>query len=175
MGERKKVNLSSVVALRTECDETLPQALASLKYTESFTVVDTRLALGLLSVAIAGGLYYYEKKFGDDLKDLFYYYLLLGGVTTFFVLNGLLYLHAQYVQKNTKYVGYNKDKKVVIGTSTKNATTPVYDVEFKVGDSPVAKDSISFSELFTEDGYLKLDSYIGFIKKNLEKVSKKST
>ncbi|KAM9886554.1 hypothetical protein OXX79_014115, partial [Metschnikowia pulcherrima] len=74
-----KVNLNSVAELRTAADDALPELFQQLGYEQTFTLIDIKLALGLSTVAIAGGLYYLEKKV--PFKDS--YYMIMASIAVY--------------------------------------------------------------------------------------------
>lgn len=140
-----------------------------LSYEQSFALVDTKLALGYLTVAIAGFLFYMDKKI--PFKDS--YYLVAGAVLVYFLLSTVLYFFTSGSQyKNNKYVGHKGEQKIAVyGWTT--GYEPVYNLKIVLNDkfdSPVEK-QVPFTSMFDGFGYLNEEEVTKIIKELLEKKS----
>lgn len=164
----KYTDHSSVVALRTEADDNLPQIFAKLGYDQDFSLVDTKLALGYLTVAIAGFLYYLEKNYKfHDTK------LVIGGaIFVYCVICGvMLFLSKGSQYKNNKYIGVKNGKKIAVFTLTESAFSPVYQVKVVFGEnyeSPVETE-IPFIKVFDNFGFLNETEFQAHLEKLVAK------
>ncbi|GEQ66787.1 hypothetical protein JCM33374_g450 [Metschnikowia sp. JCM 33374] len=139
--------------LRTAADEALSSVFQQLGYEQSFFLADLKLGLGLVTVAIAGGLYYLEKKV--PFKDS--YYVILASVVLYGVISSVMYyLSNGKKYKNIKYVGLNEKKQKVSVYTYTTAFDPVYEVKVVIDDnfSGAIHDSIPFTKMFDSFGYL---------------------
>lgn len=155
--EFKKISLYSVPALKSETDEHLGDVFESVGYTESNTYLDTKLILGYASVGLAGLMYHFEKQFKNDFHNKTYVLYLQCLVFGYFALQTINYLFMKIVEKDIKYVGYKKGKKLVVSTSTKSKTDNSYNMVLQI-DGDDQKLSFPFNEVFFDDGYLSLDA-----------------
>lgn len=161
---------SSVVQLRTTVDENLTTSLSALGYNESFTLIDTRLALGYLTALIAAGLYFVDKKYGFDKT----FNITVAAVVAYFAISGILWYYTSTAQyKNVKYVGYSdKKEKITVATWT-SKYDPVYHVKITTQGQEITTE-FEFMKLFDGMGYYKEEQLTNLLKAELEKVNKKS-
>lgn len=151
----KPQNLNSVADLKNACDETLPAVFASLGYTESFTLTDTKLALGYITVLLAGGLYLAEKKFENNFSNSLYYNLQAILVGVFIIVNSTLWVFTKFILKKIKYTGINqKGEKIQVSTWCESNTEPVYQVEI----TGVKQFQIDLTKVFNQDGFLEFQA-----------------
>ncbi|GMM46552.1 hypothetical protein DAPK24_031270 [Pichia kluyveri] len=153
-----KVSIHSVPAMRVEADEHLGDVFETLGYTESFKYSDTKLILGYSSVALAGLMYYLEKKFKNDFTDRTYVSYLQLAVVSFFIVQFVLYCFTKFVEKGVKYHGTKKNKSISVFTSTKSKFDPNYNITLKL-DGNTHKTTIPLNELFFDDGFLSIDAF----------------
>lgn len=91
--------------LKNTTDDALPNYLNSLKFKQSHTLTDVRLALGYAAVLIAGITFYFDFKLGWDQTK----YWTLWAVVVYFLLNGVLTFWIWNVEKGNVFVGnYNQ-------------------------------------------------------------------
>ncbi|KAJ8143876.1 hypothetical protein OY671_003009 [Metschnikowia pulcherrima] len=163
-----KVNLNSVAELRTAADDALPELFQQLGYEQKFTLIDIKLALGLSTVAIAGGLYYLEKKV--PFKDS--YYMIMASIAVYAVISGaMFYLSNGPKYKNIKYVGVKDNKqKVAVYTSAKTYD-PIYEVKMVFNDNfaGAISESVPFAKMFDAFGFLDHPETKSIFEKILEK------
>lgn len=87
--------------LKNTSDDTIPVYLNSLKFRQSHTLTDVRLALGYSALAIAAACFAWDYKFGfDDTK-----YYTAAAVAVYTVLNTALTLWIWKKEKGVVYVG----------------------------------------------------------------------
>lgn len=157
--------------MRTITDENLSDVLGSLGYTESFTVTDLKLGLGVLTVIVSGLLFMVEKKFSFNES----YNITVMSLVVYFILSGILwYLTQSKSYKNVKYIGHDdSNNKITIATNT-TKYDPIYNIEIRFGDNgkPV-KTNIEFMKLFDTFTTFHPDNLKELIGKEIEKVSKK--
>lgn len=144
--------------MRMEADEHIADVFDSIGYAESFKNLDTKLVLGYASVALAGLMYYLEKKFKNNFNNTMYVWYLQLLVAGYFTIQIILYLFSKFVEKGVKYTGYKKGKKVTVTTSTKSKTDLFYEVIIEL-DGKQHKLGFPLNEVFFDDGYLSLDAF----------------
>lgn len=169
----KKVPLYSLSGLRNEADEHLHEVMTTLGFEESHLVTDTKLVLGYVSVALAGALYWSEKKFNNDYNNVEYVTMTWNLVMGYFLVQGALFLYEKLIVENSKYVGYKNGKKMVISTWTDDIDqeVPLYCIELDFdGYEKTAQREIGL--YFYEDGYLNMEQLTETINKLMETVDK---
>lgn len=163
-------NISSINDLRNAVDDNLAASLGELGFSQSFTLVDAKLALGVATVLIAGGLFLADKKLGFEKT----YTLTVVAVVLYFALSALqLYLTSSKKYKNNKFVGYNdkKDKIAVYSWTTK--FDPVYHVKIVLNDADAITSKIEFASVFDAFGYYKPDNTTALFRTELANLAKK--
>jgi len=144
-----------------------------LGYTQSFSLIDTKLALGYLTVVIAGLLYVVDKKFGFEKT----YNVTVLSVILYFLISAILfYLSSTTKYKNVKYIGYDeKNQKILVATWTEKYD-PIYHLKIRFNDEESSSivTSFEFMKVFDAFGYYKQDELTRMLKNELEKIDKKS-
>ena len=168
MLQRTNNSTSSTQDMRNAVDERLPLVLSTLGYQESFILVDTKLALGYLSVLAAGGAFLLEKKLKFE-EGLPYLKLLL---LAYFILTSLSWLYQKFVIKNTIYTG-KKGKNVVTIGGEVDKYTPEYKLTITVKsegrDVGSTQDVVlPFTSVFDKYGNLHEGELAAWIKDQLE-------
>lgn len=156
--------------MRTICDENLSEIFNGLGFSESFTFIDIKLALGLLTVALSGGLFLLEKKV--PFKDS--YYPTIAILVVYFIASGLLWLLAKHPQyKDIKYMGYSKDgKKITVSTST-TKYDPIYHIDLKFDQGETQTFKVEFMKLFDDFTNFHPDKLQEILNNEISKVNKK--
>lgn len=169
----KKVSLYNLKGLRNELDEHIHESMSTLGFEESFVSTDIRLALGFISVALAGLMYWLEKKYKNNFTNKEYVGYTTNLVVLYFIVQLILFLYEKLSVEKCKYVGYKKEKKVEISTWTTEETgqEPSIDFEFD-HEGVIANTSVGVSKFFYEDGYLNLDSLTKKLSELLDIVDK---
>lgn len=157
-----------MVALRNETDDNLPQVFGKLGYEQDFRLIDIKLALGYLTVAIAGFLFYLEKRFAfKDTK------LIIGGAIVVYAVICLVmyYLKSGAQYKNNKYIGKKDGKKVAVYTLTKSQFSPIYEIKVVFDDrlDGAVEVKIPFTKLFDSFGFLNEEELRNHVLQLLEK------
>ncbi|KAK7204606.1 signal peptidase complex subunit 2 [Myxozyma melibiosi] len=147
---RNKVNIYAVPDLKNATDDEISRIMTSQGYTQKFTLIDIRLALGFSSVIVAAAASYYDFKVGFEAAKKY----TAIGVTVYFVLNALLTLWIWKGEKGTVYEGVKDDVKISLQSSaTKHVA--VYKVEVKNGRTGKKVEGWKpFTEFFDSEGYL---------------------
>ncbi|KAI1431112.1 microsomal signal peptidase 25 kDa subunit-domain-containing protein [Xylaria sp. CBS 124048] len=122
MASQERITVHNLADLKNTSDDAIPNYLNSLKFKQDHTLMDTRLALGYASFAVAGACFFWDYKFGfEDTK----FYTAIA-VALYAVLSGALTLWITFVEKGTVYRGTSKDgTKVHISTHVKK-NVPMY-------------------------------------------------
>ncbi len=96
-----KANASRTPDLKNTTDDALPNYLTSLKFKQSHTLTDVRLALGYTAVAIAAVTFYFDYRLGWDKTKGW----TLWAVVVYFLLNSALTFWIWGVEKGNVFVG----------------------------------------------------------------------
>lgn len=155
--------------MRTATEYELGAAFHQLGYDESFALIDTKLALGVATVAIAGGLFVLDKKLPFQQS----YNWTVAAVVVYFIISSILYvLTHKPGLKNVKYVGYKGKEKVTLAGHTKGYDA-LYHVSITKGTQTITS-SLPFTKFFDVSGYINRDALITVLKEELAKFDKKT-
>lgn len=144
--------------------------MSELGYTQSFAFTDSQLAIGLLTVLLAGILFLLDKKYEFDEI----YALTVVLVVLYFTLSSILYYFKSAKKyKDVKYVGYDdKGNKMTI-KSYSPKFKPLYKVTLILGDNLKETEfEISFLELFDAFGHFRQDELTARIRKETAQLQK---
>jgi len=143
-----KISVHSLSDLKNTSDDAIPNYLNSLKFKQSHTLTDVRLALGYTAFAISAATFYWDYKLGFESTK---YYTAVA-VAIYTALNGFLTLWIWGVEKGKVYIGTSPSgEKIEISSSTKKHV-PIYNLTIKCypsGDSSNPK-TITLAKSFTE-------------------------
>lgn len=137
--------------------------MTKLGYDELHLLGDFKLVLGYLTVAIAGILFYLDKKY--TFAELFN--VTAGSVVVYFIISSLLYL-VNHQNKNVKYIGYKKEEKITVAGWT-DKYNPTYNIEIKVNGEVVGSGELLFGEFFDVGGYYQNEEFGNLVKGVLER------
>lgn len=132
-------------------------------YDESFLVGDIKLALGYLTVLIAGGLFYLDKNM--SFKDSFG--LTVAAVVAYFAISAVM-LVLNRKTKNVKYMGSKQKQKIQIAGWTEKYD-PVYNITITVDGEVVASEKFPFGKFFDSTGYYNRDAFAKLLTEALDK------
>lgn len=158
--------------LRTTCDDNLYASLSEFGYTQSFSLIDTKLALGYLTTLIAGLLYLADKKYGFEKT----YNVTVISVVVYFIISGfLLYLTSNRKHKDVKYIGYDESNKKILVATWTTKHDPIYHLKIRFNDKEETEitTGFEFMKVFDAFGYYKQDEMTRVLKNEIEKVHKK--
>lgn len=163
-------NTSSITDLRNAVDDNLAASLGELGFSQSFTLIDAKLALGVSTVLISAALFVADKKLGFEKT----FTLTVVAVVLYFTLSALqLYLTSSKSYKNNKFVGYNdKKEKIAVYTWT-TKFDPVYHVKIVLNDKESVTSKIEFAKVFDAFGYYKPDNTTALFRTELANLAKK--
>lgn len=160
---RFHTNHSSINDLRQVTDENLASVMTEMGYDESFLVGDIKLALGYLTVLIAGGLFYLDKKM--SFKDSFG--LTVAAVVAYFAISAVM-LVLNRKTKNVKYMGSKQKQKIQIAGWTEKYD-PAYNITITVDGEVVASEKFPFGKFFDSTGYYNRDAFAKLLTAALDK------
>ncbi|KXH63258.1 microsomal signal peptidase 25 kDa subunit [Colletotrichum nymphaeae SA-01] len=148
----EKITVHNLADLKNTSDDALPNYLNSLKFTQSHTLTDVRLALGYSAFLIAGACFLWDYKLGFDSTK----YYTAAAVVLYSILNGALTLWIWLKEAGTVYEGTSPSgEKVNIATSTKK-NVPTYNMKItltsKKGEKKVINLSQPFNQWFDSQG-----------------------
>lgn len=137
MASAERITVHNLADLKNTSDDAIPNYLNSLKFKQSHTLIDVRLALGYSALLIAGACFAWDYKLGwDDTK-----YYTAAAVALYTLVNGALTLWIWLVEKGVVYEGTSPSgEKLTISTHTKK-NVPEYNVKVTV-DSPKSPQSV---------------------------------
>lgn len=151
--------------LRSAVDDNLPVTMSALGYEQSFTLIDLKIALGYLTVAIAGFLFYLDKKY--TFKDT--YYVVAAAVVMYFLLSGALYFFTSSPQyKDNKFVGVNDKKEKIEVFAWTSKYDPIYNVKI-ITKGRTTEVALPFNKMFDAFGYYNQDATTTLFKEALSK------
>ncbi|KAK9454193.1 signal peptidase complex subunit 2 [Dipodascopsis uninucleata] len=151
--KKNKVNLASLSDLKNATDDEIVKILTDGGYQQTFSLVDVRLGLGFLSVAVAGAVGAYDYVIGFDKAKNWTTF----GVAIYLALNILLTLWIVRVEKGVFFQGFKGNAKITVSSSI-TKYVPVYELVVK-SESPESTSELKstrkpFNEFFNTDGFI---------------------
>jgi len=143
-----KISVHSLADLKNTSDDAIPNYLNSLKFTQSHTLSDIRLALGYTAFFISAACFYWDYKLGWDSTK----YYTAAAVALYACINGLLTFWIWGVEKGKVYVGTSPaGDKIEISSSTKKHV-PIYDltITYYIAANPRVPNTLKLSRPFTQ-------------------------
>lgn len=98
---KEKITVYNLADLKNTSDDAIPNYLNSLKFTQSHTLTDVRLALGYSAFLIAAACFLWDYKLGFESTK----YYTAAAVGVYSLLNTALTLWIWLMEKGTIYVG----------------------------------------------------------------------
>lgn len=130
--------------LKNTSDDAIPAYLNSLKFTQSHTLSDTRLAIGYSAFAICAANFYWDYKLGFESTK---HYTAIA-VALYAILNGILTYWIWGVEKGSVYVGTNKSgARIEVSTKTEKYT-PIYNLSVTTYGKGGKKETVSIKKPF---------------------------
>jgi signal peptidase complex subunit 2 len=114
--------------LKNTSDDAIPAYLNSLKFKQSHTLSDTRLALGYTAFAICAATFYWDYKLGFDSTK----YYTAAAVAIYTILNGILTFWIFYVEAGTVYVGRSPCGSTIRISTKTEKHVPIYNLAITV-------------------------------------------
>ncbi|PNP81774.1 hypothetical protein FNYG_04800 [Fusarium nygamai] len=148
----EKISVYNLADLKNTSDDAIPNYLNSLKFRQSHTLTDVRLALGYTAFGVAAACFLWDYKLGFESTK----YYTAAAVTLYTLINGALTLWIMFREKGVVYEGTSPSgEKISISSSTKK-NVPIYNLTITVTDknskSTVHKISKPFSGWFDQTG-----------------------
>ncbi|KAH7263171.1 microsomal signal peptidase 25 kDa subunit-domain-containing protein [Fusarium tricinctum] len=148
----EKISVYNLADLKNTSDDAIPNYLNSLKFRQSHTLTDVRLALGYTAFGIAAACFLWDYKLGFESTK----YYTAAAVTLYTLINTALTLWIMFREKGVIYEGTSPSgEKISISSSTKK-NVPIYNLAVTVIDksskSSVHKISKPFTGWFDETG-----------------------
>ncbi|EEY20011.1 conserved hypothetical protein [Verticillium alfalfae VaMs.102] len=146
MSSEERITVHNLADLKNTSDDAIPNYLNSLKFTQSHTLVDIRLALGYTAFAIAGACFAWDYKFGFDATKQYSAI----AVALYTLINSALTLWIWLVEKGVIYQGTSPSgEKISVATSTvKNV--PTYHLKITLTPKSGASTTIDLAKPFTQ-------------------------
>ncbi|SPJ87894.1 related to signal peptidase 18 KD subunit [Fusarium torulosum] len=148
----EKISVYNLADLKNTSDDAIPNYLNSLKFRQSHTLTDVRLALGYTAFGIAAACFLWDYKLGFESTK----YYTAAAVALYTLINTALTLWIMFREKGIIYEGTSPSgEKISISSSTKK-NVPIYNLAITVTDksskSSVHKISKPFTGWFDETG-----------------------
>ncbi|KAM0330039.1 hypothetical protein ACHAQA_004210 [Verticillium albo-atrum] len=146
MSSDERITVHNLADLKNTSDDAIPNYLNSLKFTQSHSLVDVRLALGYTAFAIAGACFAWDYKFGFDATK---HYSAVA-VAIYTIINSALTLWIWLVENGIVYQGTSPSgEKISIATSTvKNV--PTYNLKITLTPKSGAPTTLDLARPFTQ-------------------------
>lgn len=155
----KPINVYSIPELRQTLIDALPGVFSRLEYTQSYSLIDTKLVFGYSIAVVAGISFLLDKKF--EYGDVLLYQKILLGVYT--VLSVIYWYFITYVEKGINYVGVSKEGEKITVKSYFEDGEPIYRVKLRKNDGVELSTALPVNKLFTEAGYLQSNIFYEWI------------
>ncbi|KAI6365170.1 hypothetical protein MCOR25_005464 [Pyricularia grisea] len=154
MAAQEKISVYNTADLKNTSDDAIPNYLNSLKFKQSHTLTDVRLALGYSAFAISAACFFWDYKLGFDSTK----YYTAAAVALYAVLNGALTLWAYFVEKNIIYVGTAPSGEKITIASSVTKYDPSYRLTITIVPKGASKGQTievarPFSEWFDSVGH----------------------
>ncbi|KAL2759122.1 hypothetical protein ACRALDRAFT_1080669 [Sodiomyces alcalophilus JCM 7366] len=172
MSSQDRITVYNQADLKHTSDDTIANYLNSLRFTQSHTLTDVRLALGYSAFLVAGVCFAWDYKLGFHATKLY----TAAAVALYTLLNSALTLWMWFVEKGVVYEGTSPDgEKISIASST-TKNDPVYNLEITLtpkSGSPV-KINISrpFSQWFDSQGHFVAAPFQEMLASNVPAIGK---
>ncbi|KAK1960939.1 microsomal signal peptidase 25 kDa subunit [Colletotrichum eremochloae] len=146
MSSSERITVYNLADLKNTSDDALPNYLNSLKFTQTHTLTDVRLALGYSAFLIAGACFLWDYKFGFESTK----YYTAAAVALYSLLNGALTLWIWLKEAGTVYEGISPSgEKINIATSTKK-NDPTYHMKITLTSKNGERNTLELSKPFAE-------------------------
>jgi signal peptidase complex subunit 2 len=132
------------IDLKNTSDDAIPAYLNSLKFTQSHTLSDTRLAIGYSAFVICAATFYWDYKLGFESTK---HYTTIA-VALYALLNGILTFWIWGVEKGSVYVGTNKAGERIEVSSKTEKYTPIYNLSVTTVRKGGKRETVSIKKPF---------------------------
>ncbi|KAM0188013.1 hypothetical protein ACHAPA_002581 [Fusarium lateritium] len=141
----EKISVYNLADLKNTSDDAIPNYLNSLKFRQSHTLTDVRLALGYTAFSIAAGCFLWDYKLGFESTK----YYTAAAVALYTLINTALTLWIMFREKGIIYEGTSPSgEKISISSSTKK-NVPIYNLDITVTDKGSKPSVHNISKPFT--------------------------
>ncbi|KAF5013748.1 hypothetical protein FDECE_289 [Fusarium decemcellulare] len=148
----EKISVYNLADLKNTSDDAIPNYLNSLKFRQSHTLTDVRLALGYSAFAIAAACFVWDYKLGFESTKLY----TAVAVAVYTLINTALTVWITFREKGVIYEGTSPSGEKISITSSTKKNVPIYNLSITVTDnnskSSVLKISKPFTGWFDETG-----------------------
>ncbi|KAK2058928.1 microsomal signal peptidase 25 kDa subunit [Colletotrichum caudatum] len=146
MSSSERITVYNLADLKNTSDDALPNYLNSLKFTQTHTLTDVRLALGYSAFLIAGACFLWDYKLGFESTK----YYTAAAVALYSLLNSALTIWIWLKEAGTVYEGTSPSgEKISIATSTKK-NDPTYHMKITLTSKNGEKKTLDLSKPFAE-------------------------
>ncbi|CAG9944942.1 unnamed protein product [Clonostachys rosea f. rosea IK726] len=168
-----KITLYNLPDLKNAADDAIANYLNSIKFKQSHSMIDVRLALGYSSFLLAAACALWDYQFGWEATKLY----TAVAVAIYTVLSGALTLWTWKVEQGTIYQGKAPSGDDLFIASETKKMEPVYRLKIAIQDKSTGKIkafkiSKPFSEFFDETGLFVPKPFQEFLATNISVVGK---
>ncbi|KAK9480976.1 microsomal signal peptidase 25 kDa subunit [Lipomyces japonicus] len=164
-----KVDLYSIPDLKNATDDEIIKILISKGYTQQFSLVDARLAIGFSSVLVALVVVAYDYFVGFEAAKTY----TAIGVSIYFALNIAFTGWIVFIEKGTIFQGFKDDNKISVASSIKKYV-PNYVIRIENSTSLEKTEAIKhFADFFDEEGHIVQSPLSQWLESIISSVTKK--
>lgn len=163
----KPINVYAVPEIRKVLEEEIPSIFSKLGYKQSFTLIDSKLALGYSIIGVAAISFLIDKKM-DWANSVEYQKALVGG---YMVLCVVYWYFCKFIERGITYEGTNKSGKIQIKTKFEKYNPSIKVSIYKEHKS--INTELAATSIFTEAGYLQRDLLFEWFKKEVKTFEQK--
>ncbi|KAF4462782.1 microsomal signal peptidase subunit [Fusarium albosuccineum] len=141
----EKISVYNLADLKNTSDDAIPNYLNSLKFRQSHTLTDVRLALGYSAFAIAAACFVWDYKLGFESTKLY----TAVAVAVYTLINTALTVWITFREKGVIYEGTSPSGEKISITSSTKKNVPIYNLSITVTDSNSKSSVLKISKPFT--------------------------
>lgn len=164
----KPINIYSTPDLRQTLDEALPTVFSRLGYTQSFHLIDMKLAIGYSIAVVAGVSFILDKKMKFD-EALTYQKLL---VIAYMILSTVFWYFTKHIEKGVTFSGSNGKDKITVVTKMKKYSS-LYEVAIKDKSGKTVNVELPVNKVFNAHGFLQQDLLFEWYKQQMKLLAEK--
>lgn len=164
----KPINIYSTPDLRQTLDEALPTMFSRLGYTQSFRLIDMKLAIGYSIAVVAGVSFILDKKMKFD-EALTYQKLL---VIAYMILSTVFWYFTKHIEKGVTFSGSSGKDNITVVTKMKKYSS-LYEVAIKDKSGKTVNVELPVNKVFNAHGFLQHDLLFEWYKQQMKLLAEK--
>lgn len=164
----KPINIYSTPDLRQTLDEALPTVFSRLGYTQSFRLIDMKLAIGYSIAVVAGVSFILDKKMKFD-EALTYQKLL---VVAYMILSTVFWYFTKHIEKGVTFSGSSGKDNITVVTKMKKYSS-LYEVAIEDKAGKTVNVELPVNKVFNAHGFLQQDLLFEWYKQQMKLLAEK--